>query len=249
MTKIAIIGGTGVTRLPELSIVRTTSIETPYGPPSAALIHGNYGGREVVFLARHGDPHRIAPHRINYRANLWALREAGASSIVAIAAVGGIRRDMVPGSLAVPDQMIDYTFGRCQTFFEDERHEVVHVDFTEPYDNVLRQRLLTAGRQAGIPVIDGGTYGATQGPRLETAAEIARMEHDGCAMVGMTGMPEAVLARELQLGYACLALTANRAAGKSADSITMAEIERHLARAMEFAARLLQQLLSAFDGG
>jgi 5'-methylthioinosine phosphorylase len=232
MTPIAIIGGTGVTRLPGLRIDRSVASDTPFGQPSAEIVFGDYGGRGVIFLARHGDPHRILPHRVNYRANLWALRAAGASSIVAIAAVGGIRNDMVPGALAVPDQIIDYTYGRSQTFFEDAGDEVAHIDFTEPYDRSLRQQLLTAGHRAGIDIIDGGTYGATQGPRLETAAEISRMEQDGCAVVGMTGMPEAALSRELQLSYACLALVANWAAGKSVETIAMAEIEFHLARAM-----------------
>lgn len=244
MKPIAIIGGTGVTRLPGLLIERTVPADTPFGCPSAPIVHGAYCGRELMFLARHGDPHRIPPHRINYRANLWALREAGVSGIVAIAAVGGIRHDMAPGALVVPDQIIDYTYGRHQTFFEDEREDVVHIDFTEPYDASLRQRLLTAGRNTGVDIIDGGTYGATQGPRLETAAEIARMEHDGCDLVGMTGMPEAALARELQLGYACLALVANRAAGKSSEAITMADIELHLARAMEHTALLLQRFFA-----
>ncbi len=244
MTTLAIIGGTGVTRLPGLRIDRRIQSETPYGPPSAPLVQGEYRGQDILFLARHGDPHRIPPHRINYRANLWALRAAGATHIVAIAAVGGIRHDMTPGSLAVPDQIVDYTYGRSQTFFEEEHDDVVHIDFTAPYDEPIRQRLLHSARQADVRIIDGGTYGATQGPRLESAAEIARMERDGCAVVGMTGMPEAALARELQLGYACLALIANWAAGKSTESITMADIQNHLARAMADVERLLPLLLS-----
>ncbi|MCU0734052.1 MAG: S-methyl-5'-thioinosine phosphorylase [Methylotetracoccus sp.] len=245
MNSTAIIGGTGVTKLEGLRIDRTVNSETPFGPPSAELVQGDYCGREVLFLARHGDPHRIPPHRVNYRANLWALRAAGATRVVAIAAVGGIRRDMAPGALVLPDQIIDYTCGRSQTFFEDDLDEVVHIDFTEPYDASLRQQLLDAGRAAGIGVIDGGTYGATQGPRLETAAEIARMERDGCALVGMTGMPEAALARELELSYVCLALVANWAAGKSVRPITMQDIEFQLARATANARQLLQRLLCA----
>lgn len=244
MSLIAVIGGTGLTKLHGLQITRTINCQTPFGPPSAELRCGNFCGRELLFLARHGDPHRIPPHQVNYRANIWALRDAGVSDVVAIAAVGGIRADMTPGSLAAPDQIIDYTYGRLQTFFEDDLDDVVHIDFTEPYDTPLRQRLLAAGRSAGVSVIDGGTYGATQGPRLETAAEIARMERDGCAVVGMTGMPEAALARELHLGYACLALVANWAPGKAAQPISMQEIHFHLAQATKDAGRLLQQLLS-----
>lgn len=245
MTVLAIIGGTGVARLEGFTVGSASVIETPYGRPSSELITGHYQGHPLVFLARHGSPHRIPPHRINYRANIWALREAGASEILAIAAVGGIRHDMEPGRLALPDQIIDYTFGRDHTYFEDDLDQVVHIDFTQPYSATLRQRLLAAGEAAEITIVDGGTYGATQGPRLETAAEIARMERDGCALVGMTGMPEAVLARELRLDYACCALVANRAAGKFAGEITMAEIEASLARAMRDFAKMLPHLVSA----
>lgn len=243
MSGIAIIGGTGVTQLDGLSIEHSIAVETPFGLPSADVVTGRYHGREILFLSRHGHPHRIPPHQINYRANIWALRQSGASAILAIAAVGGIRQDMVPSALAIPDQIIDYTYGRRHTFFEDDLAQVVHIDFTHPYSASLRRGLLSAARSAGIAVIDGGTYGATQGPRLETAAEIARMERDGCALVGMTGMPEASLARELQLDYACCALVANWAAGKSAGEISMAEIEAHLTEGMNHVAVLLRHFL------
>jgi 5'-methylthioadenosine phosphorylase/5'-methylthioinosine phosphorylase len=243
MAKLAIIGGTGLTQLAELTLTGRQEMDTPYGKPSAPLVFGTLAGREVVFLARHGERHTVPPHQINYCANLWALREAGAEAIVAVAAVGGIRQDMGPGVLAVPDQIVDYTWGRRSTFFEGELEHVTHIDFTWPYDQALRERLLQAGTAAGLAVVADGTYACTQGPRLETAAEIARMERDGCTLVGMTGMPEAALARELELGYACLAVVANWAAGKTQQVITMADIEAALQDGMAKAGRLLTALV------
>lgn len=243
MSLMAIIGGTGLTRLPEFELERREAVTNLYGRPSADLTFGRLHGRDIVFLARHGDNHNISPHRINYRANLWALKEAGVSEIVACAAVGGIRADMGPRKLAVPSQLIDYTYGRAHTFFDENLDHVTHIDFTHPYTPALRERLLDAGQRAGLRVIDGGVYGCTQGPRLETPAEIARMERDGCDLVGMTGMPEAALAREAGLDYACCAVVANWAAGKTSEEITMAEIEAHLAHGMADLARLLQALL------
>lgn len=242
MAKLAIIGGTGLTQLAALTLSGRQEVDTPYGKPSAPLVSGTLAGQDVVFLARHGERHTIPPHQINYCANLWALREAGAEQIVAVAAVGGIRRDMGPAVLAVPDQIIDYSWGRRPTFFEGELEHVTHVDFTWPYAQPLRERLLRAGAAAGVAVVADGTYGCTQGPRLETAAEITRMERDGCTLVGMTGMPEAALARELELDYACLAVVANWAAGKTQQVITMADIEAALQDGMDKAGRLLTAL-------
>jgi len=193
------------------------------------LVYGRIGETPVLFLARHGEGHRLPPHRVNYRANLWALHAAGAERVVGLASVGGIARHLGPRSFAVPDQLIDYTRGRDHTFHDGESGPVVHVDFTDPYCQALRGALLGACRRAGVPAADGGTYGTTQGPRLETKAEIARMERDGCDLVGMTGMPEAALARELGLRYATLAFVVNWAAGKGAGVIAMSEIEAHLA--------------------
>lgn len=243
MADFAIIGGTGLTQLENLQITRRVTASTPYGEPSSPLVFGQLAGREVVFLARHGERHTIPPHQINYCANLWALRQAGVREIVAVAAVGGIRADMGPAVLAVPDQLIDYSWGRRSTFFEGELEHVTHVDFSWPYSQPLRQRLLAAGRRAGLALVDGGTYGCTQGPRLETAAEIVRLERDGCALVGMTGMPEAGLARELSLDYAVLAVVANWAAGKTAAVITMEEIEAALHEGMAKARTALAALL------
>ena len=244
MSATGIIGGTGLTKLEDLRIRESRRVATPFGAPSADLLLGTFHEREVIFLARHGNPHRTPPHRVNYRANIWALREAGAAELIGIAAVGGITDAMVPGGLVVPDQLIDYTHGRASTFFEDDLNEVVHVDFTHPYSEDLRARLLAAARAARLAVIDGGTYGATQGPRLESAAEIRRLEQDGCDLVGMTGMPEAGLARELCLSYACCAVVANWAAGKSDGEITMTEIEEHLRCGKKSLNRLLQAYFS-----
>jgi 5'-methylthioadenosine phosphorylase len=191
---LAIIGGSGLTRLATLAVAHREVVRTPFGEPSAALLFGQLAKHEVVFLARHGHGHTIPPHRVNYRANLWALKERGAKAVVAVASVGGIR-DAQPGDLVLPHQLIDYTSGRSQTFFDGGGQQVVHVDFTHPYSEALRASCLEASRAAGIPLADGGVYGAVSGPRLETAAEIDRMERDGATLVGMTGMPEAVLAR------------------------------------------------------
>ena len=183
---LAIIGGTGLTSLETLSISRREMVSTPYGEPSGPLTHGELGGKAVVFLARHGYGHTIPPHKVNYRANLWALQHIGVEQVIAVAAVGGIRADMEPGCLAFPDQIIDYTWSRGHTFFEDDLTHVTHIDFTYPYCEELRRKLIQAARHAGLDPREGGAYGAMQGPRLETAAEIMRLERDGCDMVGMT---------------------------------------------------------------
>lgn len=229
MTVHAIIGGTGLTQLPGFRLRETLRLDTPYGMPSADILSGDYAGREVLFLARHGHPHRIPPHQVNYRANLWALKEAGAQAILAVNAVGGIHSAMGAGHLCVPHQIVDYTYGRAHTFYEGDIEHVTHIDFSFPYDEALRQRLIAGLAAEGFLFSSHGVYGCTQGPRLETAAEIVRMERDGCDIVGMTGMPEAALARELALPYACLALVVNAAAGKAVGVITMSDIEAALA--------------------
>jgi 5'-deoxy-5'-methylthioadenosine phosphorylase len=244
MTKLAIIGGTGLDEIPDLEITHREVCHTPFGEASAALTHGRISGHEVVFLPRHGASHSIPPHLVNYRANLWALRHIGAESVLGVAAVGGISAEMAPGRIIIPDQIIDYTFGREHTIYDDELSNLNHIDFTEPYCDGLRQELIEAGRLSGVDPVARGTYGATQGPRLETAAEIIRMERDGCDLVGMTGMPEAALARELHLCYASCAVVSNWAAGKSKESINMTEIEKNLIHGMELMKTLLVELLA-----
>jgi len=222
---LAFIGGTGLTRMNGLTVIDRHDISTRWGAPSAPVVEGELAGKRVLFLARHGDPHVLLPHQVNYRANIAALQQAGASEIVAVNAVGGITRRAPTASIVVPDQIIDYSWGRESTFFDKKEAPVVHVDFSWPFTPALRQRLLDALAKVEAHAVNGGCYGATQGPRLETAAEISRMENDGCDIVGMTGMPEAGLARELDIPYAMLSLVVNPGAGKSDREITMQEIE------------------------
>lgn len=239
---LAVIGGSGLTRFDELRVMRQEMVKTPYGAPSSPVVHGQLAGQAVVFLARHGQGHTIPPHRINYRANLWALREMGATQVVAVAAVGGIAPTLNPGMVVIPDQLIDYTHGREMTFYDGD--PVRHVDFTAPYDEALRLRLIKAAQGSQVPIHAEGCYGATQGPRLETGAEIRRMAQDGCTIVGMTGMPEAALARELELAYATCALVVNKAAGlNNGAPITMEEIDIALASGVESAKQVLKALL------
>ncbi len=244
MTGLAIIGGSGLTRLKDLKITRREVIRTPYGEPSAPMVYGELAGREVVFLPRHGAGHTIPPHEINYRANIWALKQVGVEKVIAVNAVGGISADyLAPGMLVIPDQIVDYTSGRAHTFSGSEHKQVTHVDFTLPYCESLRGQLITAGASAGLTVARTGCYGATQGPRFESAAEIRRMERDGCDIVGMTGMPESALARELDLCYASIAVVVNPAAGKAAGEISLKEIERNLDTGMSRVRALLERAI------
>ncbi len=244
MKTTAIIGGSGLATIESISIIETKLFNTPYGEPSSTCVIGQIKGNHVIFLARHGDPHTIAPHKINYRANLWALKEAGAEQIIAIAAVGGISPEMKPAHIAIPEQIIDYSYGREHSFFAEDSDPVQHIDFSYPYNDTLRQKLINSAQSLKFTIQQNGVYGCTQGPRLETAAEISRMERDGCDLVGMTGMPEAALARELGIPYACCAVIANWAAGKSKGEISMTEILTNLKQGMGDAERLLQQFLS-----
>lgn len=239
---LAIIGGTGLTQINGLTITGQQSLETPFGSPSAEFVFGELHGKQLIFLARHGNPHRIPPHKINYRANIWGLKQLGVTEIIAVAAVGGIGSEMAPAKIAVPTQIIDYSYGREHTFFADDLEHVTHIDFTEPYTPALRQRIILAANQANIEIITSGTYGCTQGPRLETVAEIKRMAQDGCDLVGMTGMPEAALARELDIAYANISVVANWGAGIIEGEITMAEIERNLHVGMNNAIELLKAI-------
>ncbi len=242
MSTLGIIGGSGLTRLEALKVTHREVINTPYGDASAPLLFGELDTLEVVFLPRHGSNHTIPPHKVNYRANIWALQKVGVSQVVGMAAVGGITDTMAPGTICVPDQLIDYTYGRSHTFFEDDLTNVTHIDFTKPYCPTMRTRLIEAAASARVDVTGKGTYGATQGPRLETAMEIRRLAQDGCDVVGMTGMPEAGLARELELCYGNLSLVVNWAAGLSDGPITMQEIETHLTDGMRRAVMVLSQL-------
>jgi 5'-methylthioinosine phosphorylase len=245
MTELAIIGGTGLKQLKNLEIERREVMHTPYGEPSGALTFGALYGKDVVFLARHGYGHTIPPHMVNYRANLWALNQHGVKRVIAVCAIGGIHEDIVPSAIVIPDQIIDYTWSRSHTFFEEDLNKVTHTDLTEPYCQEMRDVLVEAAAKAGVDVIKGGTYGANQGPRLETAAEINRMQRDGCDMVGMTGMPEAALARELELCYAAIAVSANDAAGRGTAPISVDEIEQNLGAGMSKVRAIMEQVITA----
>ncbi len=252
---LAIIGGSGFDQLPNFAVVEQRKVSTPYGPPSAPLSFGKYCGSKLVFLPRHGDDHSIAPHRINYRANMYALKDAGVTEVIALAAVGGINPDFPARSIAIPHQIIDYTSAREHTFYDGKLYsnshvddKVNHIDFTEPYDQPLRLRLIQAAQHAArhttIEVNNSGVYAVTQGPRLETAAEIDRLERDGAEIVGMTAMPEAALARELNMRYAGIALVANVAAGRGDQELTMETIYANLAATTDDAVTILEQFIS-----
>ncbi|MDG2519502.1 S-methyl-5'-thioinosine phosphorylase [Lysobacter soli] len=245
---LAVIGGTGLYKLADLQDVETHQPVTHYGALSGPVRVGMLGGHRVAFLARHGEGHSLPPHKINYRANLAALQALGATRVLALNTVGGITERFGPRVLACPDQLIDYTWGRISTICEEPGTEVLHVDFGEPYTRSLRQEVIDAAASAGVALVADGCYGATQGPRLETRAEIVRMRRDGCDLVGMTGMPEAGLAREMGLDYACLAIVANWAAGAGPDPdevITLQDVLDNVAAASSGLPRLLSALLGA----
>jgi len=244
MSELAIIGGTGLTSLEGIEITRRVVVNTPYDEPSAPITYGVLFGHEVIFLPRHGLGHTIPPHKVNYRANVWALKELEVQRVIAVASVGSMNRNMTPATIVFPDQIIDYTWSRQHTLYEDGGNRVTHIDFTQPYCEELRQLLIQGAEKAGLSHNAQGTYGATQGPRLETAAEVKRMQNDGCDVVGMTGMPEASLARELGLCYASCAVVANWAAGTGgSEAIDMAALEKQLAAGMEEVRRLLTQVI------
>ncbi len=249
---LAVVGGTGLYRLAELQDVETHQPPTRYGAPSGPVRVGTLAGHRVAFLARHGEGHSVPPHRINYRANLAALQAVGATRVLALNTVGGITERFGPRVLACPEQLIDYTWGRVSTLCEEPGTEVLHVDFGDPYTPSLRADVLAAAVRAGVAVVDGGCYGATQGPRLETKAEIARMRRDGCDLVGMTGMPEAGLAREFGLDYACLAIVANWAAGAGPmrdEVITLDDVLANVEAASAGLGPLLAAMLDAPNVG
>ena len=240
---LAVIGGTGVYKLANLQDVDTREVDTRFGKPSGPVRIGTLLGQRVAFLARHGEGHSVPPHLINYRANLAALKDMGATRVLALNTVGGIGDAFGPRVLACPDQLIDYTWGRISTVCEEPGTEVLHVDFGDPYTTWLRHKVIAAAKVTGVALVGHGCYGATQGPRLETKAEIARMRRDGCDLVGMTGMPEAGLARELGLDYACLAIVANWAAGcGTGEEITMAEVLANVAAASNGLPELIAEL-------
>lgn len=246
---LAVIGGSGLSQLANLDVSHREVLRTPYGEPSGAVTFGQICGRDVAFLARHGYGHTIPPHEVNYQANIWALSNRGVTRIISVASVGSIRPDLKPGDIVIPHQIIDYTWGRKSTYHEGPDQHVVHIDFTEPYDEPLRQRLIGAARTAGIDISDNAVYAATQGPRLETAAEVNRLERDGADVVGMTGMPEAALARELDLPYAAISVVANFAAGRadSRNGISFEAIQGMLHKSMGNVRAIIETMVNHGD--
>lgn len=258
---IAIIGGSGLNSLSALEQVSEKWVDTPYSEGGVLVTQGHLPELDepVYFLPRHGKGHVLPPHRVNYRANLYALHELGVKAVLAVNAVGGITSAMGPGAIVIPDQIIDYTWGREHTFFDGSNSSlsspdkfsqtVAHVDMSYPYDESLRTLLQDASVNLRHPVVTQGVYGATQGPRLETPAEIKRMAQDGCDIVGMTGMPEAALAKELGMAYASLALSVNWAAGVSQDEITMDAIHRVLDEGMAVIEQLAIVAVQRYSEG
>lgn len=244
---IGVIGGTGLTEPVFLEDVQTVEIASPYASRPVQVQLGTLASAQVAFIARHGKGHKVPPHRVNYRANIHALQQVGVRAVIGVNAVGGIHARTGPGALAVPRQIIDYTWGREQTFFADGLDAVTHIDFTEPYDEALRQLLLHSA--GDVPVWNDGVYACTQGPRLESAAEVRRLQRDGCDMIGMTGMPEAALARELGLRYACLALSVNWAAGLTEEPISMEAIGAVLHTGMASVLAVLTRTLANYRAG
>jgi 5'-methylthioinosine phosphorylase len=247
---IAVIGGSGLTQLQNLEITHRKIVRTPFGEPAGPITFGEIKGHKLVFLARHGYGHTLAPHEINYRANMWALQAQGATDVIAVCTVGGIAAGLGAGAIVVPDQIIDYTWGRPSTYFEGAEQPVVHIDFTHPYDEGLRTLALNSATDAGISVVNAGTYAATQGPRLESKAEIDRFERDGATMVGMTGMPEAALARELKMGYVHIAVVVNPAAGRGASalSVSLDDIGRVMEQTMGSVRLIVARMVERHGG-
>ncbi len=246
---LAIIGGTGLSELEGFEQLEKIALKTPYARAKVRLVRAASAGKEFIFLARHGADHKIPPHAINYRANIAALSDLGVTEIVAVNAVGAIHGDLLPGSVAVPDQLIDYSYSRDVSFYDGKLKTVHHIDFTNPYSEPMRKRILRATEAVNsrvatrFEVMPNGTYACTQGPRLETAAEIRRLAKDGCDMVGMTGMPEASLARELEIAYASLALSVNWAAGLSEEEIKIEDIHAVLESGMEFVSAVIAEIV------
>jgi len=240
-SKLAIIGGTGMTELDGLQIVRRQAVYTPYGETSGFLVFGHLNGVEICFLPRHGHSHTIPPHKVNYRANIWALSSSGITDVIGVNAVGGIVPNTPPGQVVIPDQIIDYTYGREHSFSDGKYGSLQHIDFTHPYSESLRNDLIASAKRANVKITEQGVYGVTQGPRLETAAEINRLEKEGCTLVGMTGMPEAALAREVNLNYASCSLVVNWAAGRGQTDIHT-DIEKHI----EMGMLAIREILSEF---
>lgn len=245
MKCFGIVGGTGLDQLQGLHSEQSHFPDTPFGKPSRPIQEGCWHGYTIYYLHRHGAPLAIPPHKVNYRANMWAMKNLGVTDLVAINAVGGICANATTGTLVIPDQLIDYTWGREHTVDDGSSGALQHIDFTAPYDATLRQALLDVAAALDIPHIARATHAVTQGPRLETAAEIHRLKQDGCDIVGMTGMPEAAIARELGMAYAAICMVVNPAAGIGSEPISLDAMRDTLKQKVQVVARLLDGLTRA----
>ena len=248
MNLLGVVGGTGMDTLPDFSGSEQAPIETPYGAPTQAPVVGQIAGQQLVFLHRHGQVNPTPPHLVNYRANVHALAQVGVTHLIGVNAVGGIGLPMHPGALVIPDQIIDYTWGREHTFEAGNSGQIQYIDFAHPYDQGLRQQLIETARELALEHVDHGTYGATQGPRLETAAEIRRMQRDGCNLVGMTGMPEAALAMEAGIAYASVCMVVNAASGMDDRPLSLDTIVEILQRESGVVGTLIAALAHRFYG-
>ena len=247
MSKVGLIGGSGLYDIKGFVLKQKKSVTTPFGKPSDQYLIGRIGGTDIVFLPRHGKKHDIPPHMINYRANIWGFKKLGVDRIISISAVGGIKKGLKPGDIVVLDQIMDMTKNRESTFY-DGKGGVVHIDFTEPYCPELRNMILKAGKQTGVSLKNGSNYVAVEGPRLETAAEIKGFKLLGGEVVGMTGMPEASLAREVEICYAGISVVANYAAGISRTKLTVPEVMEAMHASTEKIKSLLEKTFPLIPG-
>jgi 5'-methylthioadenosine phosphorylase len=239
---IGLIGGSGLYEIEGLEITKEVSISTPYGEPSSVYKIGTIGAKEIVFLPRHGIPHSIPPHKINYRANIWGFKSLGVERIISVSAAGGIKKDLSPGDIILLDQIIDMTYGaRESTFYDKDR--VVHIDFTNPYCPEMRDFIVKSSKNIGLPIKTAGTYICVNGPRLETAKEIQFFSMIGADVVGMTAMPEASLARELEMCITGISVVTNYAAGISEKKLTTTEVVETMKNSLDRIKSLVKEVI------
>ncbi len=242
----ALIGGSGFVGNDVITVEEEIDVTTPYGSTSAPIQFGLLGGTRIAFLRRHGANHEYPPHLVPSRANLWALKKCGVEGVVAVSTVGGIAPALRPGGLAVPDQLIDYTWGRAATYYDEAKAGFAHVDMTNPFDSGIAGKLLSAAKRLGKTINPNGVYACTQGPRLETAAEVRRIARDGADMIGMTLYPECALARELGIPFAGICVSVNHAAGMgdSAQGIDFESLKSLVGKAVLEAVDIVREMVA-----
>ena len=254
MALTAVIGGSGFDTYDQLLISDQIVQETPYGSHSGPVIKGVLNTRPCVFLPRHSASHRLPPHKVNYRANIWLLKQLGVTRIIAVNVVGGIANDVAPDTIVIPNQLIDYTYGREHTFYDGDQGSILgegfqnlnHIEFDSPYSETLRKKIIQCLLESKMTFVPEGVYACTQGPRLETSAEIQRLKLDGCTVVGMTGMPEAALAQEIGIDYASIAIVVNWAAGINSSPLAVIDIMDAIHKNMKKIKELIPNLLRFF---